>query len=378
MNQPVERKASVDRKSWIGRLPQGWEVKRADAVLQYTKETVRQEWFEDIEVFYYSIPAIQEFGDGIVQNGSAINSDKILLKGGELLVSKLNPHKGTVLLTEPKDLPILCSTEFVPLIARPEIIRKYAFYVYSSQPVQEVISSQVKSATRSHQRANPEDISKIWLPLPPLPEQRAIADYLDRETTTLDALVDAKERLLDRLAEKRRAVITHAVTRGLDPDAPMRDSGLPWLGEIPAHWQLIKIGYFAEVGNGSTPKRDHLDYWEGGYFPWLNSSVVNDPVVGEPKDHVTRVALQECHLPIVKPGSVLVAITGQGKTRGMASLLDYEATINQHMAFFTPYFRTVSPEYLQLSLTGFYEVLRSISESSGSTKGALTIRPYTE
>jgi len=73
--------------------------------------------------------------------------------------------------------------------------------------------------------------------LPPAAQQRAIADYLDRETGRIDALIAAKERLLGLLAEKRRALITRAVTRGLDPDAPRRDSGIPWLGEIPAHWE---------------------------------------------------------------------------------------------------------------------------------------------
>ena len=80
-------------------------------------------------------------------------------------------------------------------------------------------------------------IANLEIPVPPLHEQRAIADYLDRETARLDGLVAAKERVLGLLAEKRRALITRAVTRGLDPRAPLRDSGIPWLGEIPAHWR---------------------------------------------------------------------------------------------------------------------------------------------
>ena len=81
----------------------------------------------------------------------------------------------------------------------------------------------------------------------PLPEQRAIADYLDRATAKLDALITAKERLLDLLAEKRRVLITHAVTRGLNPDAPMRDSGVEWLGEIPAHWEVVSLKHLAQI-----------------------------------------------------------------------------------------------------------------------------------
>jgi type I restriction enzyme S subunit len=78
---------------------------------------------------------------------------------------------------------------------------------------------------------------ELRIPAPLLSQQRAIADYLDRETGRIDALIAAKERVLELLAEKRRALITRAVTRGLDPHAPLRDSGIPWLGEIPAHWE---------------------------------------------------------------------------------------------------------------------------------------------
>ena len=79
--------------------------------------------------------------------------------------------------------------------------------------------------------------------VPPLPQQRTIADYLDRETARLDALVAAKERVLGLLAEKRRALITRAVTRGLDLCAPLRDSGIPWLGEIPVHWKVVQLKF---------------------------------------------------------------------------------------------------------------------------------------
>ncbi len=81
------------------------------------------------------------------------------------------------------------------------------------------------------------DILKIHFPYPSIHQQRLIADYLDRETAKIDALVNTKEQLLEILAEKRRALITHAVTRGINPNASIRDSGIPWLGEIPAHWE---------------------------------------------------------------------------------------------------------------------------------------------
>lgn len=97
-----------------------------------------------------------------------------------------------------------------------------------------------------------ETIAALRIPIPPLKEQRAIADYLDRETARLDALVAAKERVLGLLAEKRRALITRAVTRGLDSRAPLRDSGIPWLGKIPAHWVATRLKFVADVRGGIT------------------------------------------------------------------------------------------------------------------------------
>jgi type I restriction enzyme S subunit len=109
-----------------------------------------------------------------------------------------------------------------------------------------------------------------------------------------------------------------------------------------------------------------------GHFPWLNSSQVNRGFIDSADQFVSSLALRECHLPILKKGTLLVAITGQGKTRGTAALLDIEATINQHLAFIDIRNPIASVEYLQRIFSASYKVLRSISDASGSTKGALT------
>ena len=216
------------------------------------------------------------------------------------------------------------------------------------------------------------DILNIHFPYPPLSLQRTIADYLDRETARLDSLVAVKQRVLALLAEKRRAFITRAATRGLNSDAPLRNSSVPWLGEIPAHWEVWKLGHCASIGNGSTPSRGNAAYWTEGTIPWLNSSVVNQYEVTRADQFVTEAALRECHLPLVKSGSVLVAITGQGKTRGQAVVLSLDATINQHLAYVSPVRFRLDPWFLRWALLSAYEFLRSISDDAGGTKGALT------
>lgn len=216
------------------------------------------------------------------------------------------------------------------------------------------------------------DLGAFRVALPPPSEQQLIADFLDRETAKIDALIAKQEQLIATLREDRIATITHAVTKGLDPNAEMKDSGVEWLGEIPAHWACPQIGMLSSVGNGSTPARENPAYWSNGSIPWLNSSHVNRDEITEADQFVSELAVKECHLPMVEPGSVLVGLTGQGKTRGMSSLLLFRCTINQHLAYVTPRYDAVSAPYLRRVLDSAYDTLRDISDENGSTKGGLT------
>ena len=107
-------------------------------------------------------------------------------------------------------------------------------------------------------RVSPDQVGNSHTPLPPESEQPAIADFLDRETAKIDALVARKERLIELLQEKRTALITGAVTRGLDPNVPMKDSGVDWLGEIPVHWEVYRlrrvVSKFVDY-RGKTPEK---------------------------------------------------------------------------------------------------------------------------
>lgn len=247
--------------------------------------------------------------------------------------------------------------------------RYVAYWTESNYYWDQVNTSVVQSTIQNFSASK---YGELRLPVPAFGLQRAIANFLDRETARIDALIVAKERLIGLLAEKRRAFITRAVTRGLDPNVPLRDSGIPWLGAIPAHWELCKLGHLAKIGNGSTPSRENAAYWTEGSIPWLNSSVVNQDEVTEADQFVTPLAFQECHLPLVKSGSVLIAITGQGKTRGMAVVLSFDATINQHIVFITPERFRLDSWFLRWLFLAAYEYLRSISDDVGGTKGAIT------
>lgn len=252
---------------------------------------------------------------------------------------------------------------------------RYLFYVLSVQ--QEQITVECAEGATNQIELSRHRLGNKYIDWPSIESQRQLVFYLDQHTGNLNKLIIEKQRLLDLLAEKRRALIVRYITQGLKPKAPLRDSGVPFLGEVPARWDVWRIGHFATVGNGSTPFRDNLDYWIAGTIPWLNSAATNEAEITQAKQFVTPTAVAECHLPMVPAGSVLVAITGQGKTRGQAALLTFPAAINQHIAYITPDTSVVNAIFLRLWFVAQYDFLRAMSDDMGGTKGALSCEQIT-
>ena len=239
---------------WLGEVPEGWILARGDAYLRSQAKVVSADYLGGKEVFHYSIPAVQATGDGQLEDGDEIDSSKLLVEQPQVLISKLNPRKNTVCLAGPREVVTVCSGEFVPLQSDCMDL-KWVYYLVSSENFKKRLESLVESATRSHQRVNPSDILKFRGAFPLLAEQTQIARFLDHETARIDALIEEQQRLIELLKEKRQAVISHAVTKGLDPTVPMKDSGVEWLGEVPAHWDVMALKWRARIksGDGISP-----------------------------------------------------------------------------------------------------------------------------
>jgi len=176
-----------------------------------------------------------------------------------------------------------------------------------------------------------ESIGRFLFAMPPINEQKSILKFLRRETSKIDVLVEEQRRLIDLLKEKRQAVISHAVTKGLNPDAPMKDSDIEWLGQVPAHWSVGALRYFASISTGATPDRTNEQYWGGG-IPWVKTGEVNYSTITATEETVSADALRSCSIRIAPPGTLLMALYGQGVTRGRVALLGIPATFNQACA----------------------------------------------
>ena len=347
MSFPRYPKYKDSGAEWLGEVPDGWEVKRSDSFLTYSRAQLDPVEFKAREVFHYSIPVVQESGTGQLEDGSEISSGKQVVKKKVVLVSKLNPRKGTICIAEPQQALTLCSTEFVALEPNRCDIR-YLNYLVRTEGFRQELESKATSVTNSHQRANPVDIYRFWNAWPALSEQTAIAGFLDRETEKIDGLVAEQRRLMDLLKEKRQAVILHAVTKGINSHAPMKSSGIDWLGDVPKHWRLHRIKHQFKTCSGSTPStgQQGLYYTDSEVgIPWMRTTDLPNDKLRSAEVFITERALSDTACSILPIGSVLVAMYGGDGTIGKNGLLEIPAAINQAVCGILPSVQ-FNPEYV--------------------------------
>lgn len=258
---------------WLGEIPEGWTAKRLKRVFKVVNGSTPASgepayWDGDIP---WVTP--EDLGD---LNGTTIlvTRRNITDAGYRSCGTTLVPAGSLVLSTR---APIghlaiagvdLCTNQGCrSLVFRKADCHSYYFYEVSSAR-SELESLGQGSTFRELAKGM---LEAVELAVPPEPEQRAIAAFLDRETARIDGLVAKKERLIELLQEKRTALITRAVTKGLDPTVPMKDSGVEWLGEIPAHWEVKKVKRLCLVRRGSSPRPidDPMYFDEEGEYAWV-------------------------------------------------------------------------------------------------------------
>jgi len=211
-------------------------------------------------------------------------------------------------------------------------------------------------------------IENLFCTLPPIEEQALIAAFLDRETGRIDTLIAEQEKLITLLQEKRQAVISHAVTKGLNPNAPMKPSGIDWLGDVPKHWDITPLKYLVSLKSGGTPSKENLAYWNGD-IPWASSKDLKSVELSDTQDHITQLAIDEGAAELVPAGCILTVV------RGMILLHTFPVVvatvpmaINQDLKALTPK-PPLNPGFLAWLLRGASaEVLGRTDEAAHGTK----------
>jgi type I restriction enzyme S subunit len=256
---------------WLGKIPAHWETARVQHVADVYPSSVDKRSSEDeqpvrlcnyTDVYYGTrINDASEFMEATATEPEIQTHE---LRSGDVLVTKDSEARDDIAVPAlvTRDMPgVLCGYHLAQLRPTNRIHGSFLYYAFKTPSISTQFEAAATGITRYGLSVGA--LKKARLYLPPLPEQRAIAAYLDRETERIDTLIDKKERLIDLLEEKRTALISRAVTKGLDDDVAMQDSSIDWLDEIPAHWELDRLQWTVTACKngywGDSPEGDETD-----------------------------------------------------------------------------------------------------------------------
>ena len=320
---PAYRDSGVE---WLGEVPEGWIVNklRFHINVNPTKSEV-QGLAPDTAISFVPMEAVGEYGGLCLDQTKSIENviaGYTYFREDDVVVAKITPcfenGKGAVIKGLKNGIGF-GTTELHVLRPSNNINCHFLFYLTISYTFRKLGESEMYGA--AGQKRIPENfIKNLKHPIPPLPEQHTIAAFLDSETGRIDALIEKKERQIELLQEKRAALISHAVTKGLDPDVPMKDSGVEWLDEVPENWEIKRLKHVCLLikdGTHQPPSRT------SNGTPLLSvRNIVNGKFVNLPDDSlISEEDFNELQRSVeVKKNDILLAIVGA--TIGKVAIVD--------------------------------------------------------
>lgn len=225
--------------SWLGKVPSHWTVRCLGFYFDERSEKVSDTEFAALSVTKKGIVPQLETAAKTDDND---NRKKVCI--GDFVINSRSDRKGSSGLSDLDGSVSLINTVLTPC---EEVVGRYIHHLLRSELFQEEFYRNGKGIVADLWSTNYSEMRNIVIAIPPKGEQTAIASFLDRETAKIDALLAEQEKLMALLKEKRRAVISHTVIKGLSPDVPMKDSGIEWVGEVPAHWEVGPLQRFWSV-----------------------------------------------------------------------------------------------------------------------------------
>jgi type I restriction enzyme S subunit len=321
---------------WLEYIPEHWEAKRLKDVATYNDECLDENTDPDFEIEYVDISSVSLVRG--VEKTELLDFEKApsrarrKVKHGDVIVSTVRTYLKAIAPIKDPPPNMVVSTGFSVIRLRSSIDPRFAGYMLQSSGfVGDVVANSVGV---SYPAINASDLARLPFAEPPLSEQRKISDFLDYKTSQLDSLIVKKQLLLDKLNEQRMAVISDAVTRGLDPSAPMKDSGIDWVGEVPAHWTMPILGYVAEVRGGVTKGRK-LPSKETIEVPYLRVANVQNGFID--LSHVTNIEILVTELErySLQKGDVLMNEGGDNDKLGRGAVWegDIDPCLHQNHVF---------------------------------------------
>ena len=344
------RKMKDSGIEWIGEIPEEWEISKvsyfykislgkmlqpnakeeSDTLENYlcalnvfwnkiTTDNIKQMWFAKSEIKQYELTA----------------GDLIVTEGGDVAAA---------CIWEGEVNPCYIQNAVYRVRSLPGFLNKYLYYHLFVAKTTGYIDMLCNKATIAH--FTKDKFSNLPFIVLPLDEQQKIVAHLDEKCGEIDKVVVSKQKQNEQLAEYRQSLITEAVTKGLEPLAPMQDSGIEWIGEIPEKWEIKKVKYLFSVVNGATPKSSVPEYWDGDIM-WITPADMSFEMfeIKDSRQKITAAGLASCGTTLVPNGSIVIstrAPIGQiciaGKelctNQGCKTLVCFEELCNEYFYYY--------------------------------------------
>lgn len=333
-------------------LPNGWALATVDE-LSVPGGVTDGPFGSNLKTEHYTaagprVVRLQNIGDGRffderahIDHAHFERLTKHEVVAGDVLVASLGELLPRSCLAPASLGPAIVKADCIRVRPHPELSATYLMWALNSPNVRASVGSSIKGVGRP--RVNLGDLRQLKLPVAPPAEQERIVTAIEEAFSKLDAGEAGLRTVRQLLKRMRDAILTAAVTGRLVPQDPtdtpaakhLADLGVATAGgaeDIPDSWARVRLGDLANVGSGTTPRRGDASYWEDGTVPWVTSGSITNGIICEAREFVTERALRETSLRLWPAGTLLVAMYGEGQTRGRCAELGIEATCNQACA----------------------------------------------
>lgn len=313
---------------WLGKIPSGWLLKKAKYIFQRIQRPLRNidgvvTAFRDGQVTLRT----NRRTDGFTNSVKEIGYQGV--RRNDLVIHAMDGFAGAIGVSDSdgKCSPV-CSV-CIPWKNQSVNMRFYG-YLVRQLAVTDYILSLAKGIRERSTEFRFTEFSGLMLPIPPVYEQNQIAAFLDHETAKIDNLIEKQQQLIELLKEKRQAVISHAVTKGLNPDVPMKDSGVEWLGEVPEHWGVTRAKFISKI---FVPQRNKPELNSDSGIFWVTMENMSQHYITSSHQRVSDLAASQSGSKILPKGAVIASCVGNF---GVAAINKVDVIINQQLQAFQP------------------------------------------
>lgn len=338
---------------WLGDIPEHWEVKKFKHYYASSmgNTILKEDLSDDAETPVFSAT---EFVDIL----GYIDHPNVVLHRDDFIIPARGNSIGHVKLVD-EDCTCTQTTIYAKRIYPDRINPIFVFWyqIGLRKKLYEFDNTAIPQLTVRQVKENP-------ILVPKMGEQQVIASFLDQKTARIDALIQKKERMIELLKEKRIALITQAVTKGLDPNVQMKDSGIEWLGEVPEHWEVKRIKHVAtRIQTGCTPPTSKEQYYEDGTIQWFGpSSFTEDLYLSDPVKIINESSVTDGVARLFEEGSVMMV--GIGATIGKIAQIKIPSSCNQQITVVTLKRSECDPDYYTYLLKTMETTIRGIAPSA--------------